>query len=425
MRAWTSEWSRSRYPTLLVAIWSALLVAAVPVHAAGTLGGEATLEPVHLFLVEDCVSAGWALADIGVKCFESVASVNDVLWGTSGIDPSASNPALVDIGPGEFDGPIVCSTGQGFTTFRGAGRAQTIIKGQVPSGIIFRTAMYSDGGCDSVDFRDMKLDGGTIGFGVYWTGGGSSTWSDVDLEGEFFGWYDIECGSGSNTDPPVGVHYFFGSRVTGGGTGYFSSCGDTWFYGGEILAAPALKGSLGSPKGVWVNLRGSFHAFGTAIRVSTVGLTSGTGTAEGVVVGRGPTTPSPDGYGEFHHHGGIVSMNTSNLANVTAIGLAVDDPLAVGDARAHTLGTAFAINAASGTSSKRVAGTGTIQSPLLWQAGSSPPTGAGDVIGQGMFVDTDAGGEAHLMVFDPACAGAMTPDGGPWRDQTNGNCRTP
>lgn len=413
----------------LLALILATAFVAGPAQSHGTLGSATA----HIYLVKDCEAAGWVLADEGVKCFESVSTLNDKIWtGSLPILPTASNPLTVDIGPGEFLGKINCPSGQGHVTYRGAGRDHTIIKHESPSSSSTASALRASS-CNALSFQDLKLvainTSGTASRAVFWTGGGSSSWSDVDIEGENVGWWDSTCG-GAGTDPPWGTHYFWGSTIRGGRIGYYAECSNSWFYGGEIAAKTSLFG--GTPTaiaGVWVAHRGEFHAFGSAIRALTAGLASGSGTAYGVRVGPKSTgsIALPDGFGEFHSHGGVVSINTSETEGFAAIGLSLEDNGNTGiGAKAHTLETAFALEVYDSptATATRLSGTGSFESPHLWQALIDPPLAGGEIDGQEVYVETtcDAddctgGSDPHVMIYSAAC----TPT--PWFDLVRRACR--
>jgi hypothetical protein len=397
-----------------------LALAAAPALGQGSLGSETA----HVVLVKDCTDAGWDSGDVGTKCFESVSSLQDYIWGSSGILPTASNPLTVDVGPGEFAGQIDCSYGEGHVTFRGAGRDRSIIK---KSGTYLQIAVNVSGGCNALAFEDISIvaesTDNSLGYAVFWTGGGSSSWTDVNITADGSPWYDHACG-GDGTDAPLGKHTFWGSNLAGGTLGFFAECDETWFYGGEIAALAALKGSWTNKlTGVSVSHRGEVHLNGAAVRVNTTGVSSGSGTAYGVQAGpSGNTLSVPDGYGEFHSHGSLISVKVSNLSSVAAVGILLDDDDAAGDARAHGHETAYVVSGNS--SSRRLKGSGDFETPFQWEPSTSPPSAAGEIDGQDSYVETDcnssgcsSGNSPHLMVYDPDCSTT------PWFDTVNGACR--
>jgi hypothetical protein len=413
--------------TIVGTLLGLLVAAAGGASAQGSLGSDAN----HVVLVQDCEAAGWDEGlYLNTKCFESIADLK--IWGTDdgGVEPapSAASPLTVDIGPGEFATTLTCpgsGGGVGYTTFRGAGRDRTTLK-HTSNAWPYPITVIVDS-CESLAFEDLRIEvedtGGTpLGIAVYWTGDGSSTWTDVDIVGAFAGWYDASCG-GAATDAPSGSHYFWGSTIWGGGLAFYGACGDTWFYGGEIAALTLLRGVYEGGTAVQIAYRAAFHAFGTAIRHSTAGVSTGTGTSYGVRVGP-PGNSETAGHGEFHFHGGIVSVDTSNLSGVHAVGMQVTG---AGTGRGHTLATAFAVN--GGASSTRLKGGGIVQSPLLWEASTEPPAAGGEKTGLDLYVETDcdangcsgSGTEPHLMVYSSVCDDTGT--NSPWFNTVRGVCR--
>lgn len=419
------------YHVLLFAqIFIAALVA-TPSLGAGTLGGIERDAPRHLYLVKDCVSAGWDPGDIDFKCFESIANLNYELWGYPPT-PTAATPVIVDIGPGDFTGIIICPDGEGHVTFRGAGRDRTVIHGVLHG--ISKSAVSATS-CNALGFEDIRLEAESptspipYGVAVSWIGGGSSSWTDVDLQGTDYGWYDINCPieEEGDLDQPLGVHYWWGSKVVGGKVaGYYAECGETWFYGGEIAGLASVARTFEANLcAVRVAHRGQFHMFGSAARVSTAGASIGSGTVRGVLVGMpGGTAGGTLGNGEFHSHGGVISVNSSGTNGVAATGLQVEK-YSGGNARAHTLETGFALEVHDTEATTRLSGTGIFESPHLWEARIKPPEGGGSITGQDIYVETDCnslalggscigGLEPHLMIYKSGC---------PWFDTQTGACR--
>jgi hypothetical protein len=415
-----------------------LLVLAAPVAATPPLDTEV------VYLRKDCSS----FVDPSV-CFETMAAATDWLWGSSGPrNPSAGDPVLVDIGPGDWD-VFVCdasSASRGWVTLRGSGRETTrIVRNEnAAAGAVEVTA------CDSLIFQDMTIHGNYAG--VNWKGdGGSSTWTNTEIVATGFGsvsgafgalsnlaWYDNHP---STTCAEIALHYFYSSKVVvrGGAsfqTAYSAKCSEVWFYGGEITATHDADSELSMGSSVAVNVlkQGDVRVFGSAIRSNTGGadstsfpsIDSGTPGIVGVIMNEGM----------FHMHGGII--------NASAEGSSEDNDVSAlwvfsGATMAHTPGTAFIAKGSGTGSSWRVRGTASkIQAPFLWQSGPKPPgsTTEDNVVlsadGQDMFVETDCGGsggscasggsEAHLMIYNPA---RCTDPDSPWFDVMTGACRVP
>ena len=398
-----------------------LIVLPVPVLAQtpGTPGSEI------VFLVTDCAAAGHT---VGTDCFEDVASLQNHIWGTGGLHPQAGSPLVVDIGPGTFAGLLDCPTGGGHVTFRGVGRDRSRLTSA--AGQPFIHLMFSADSCDAIGFQDLTLESEPafgVGYPIWWTGDGSSSWTDVDIIAKTTGWYDVDCASQAS-DPPSGTHYFYGSKIEAGLIGYYAECGQTWLYGSEIFVRardqdfPAL-----GVVGIHAAYRGDVRLFGSAVRVGTAGLSSAPAAVAGVVVGANGFHGGAKGFGEFHMHGGIVNVNAASFA-VEAVALDVNATPSgggapTGDAFAHTLETAFVVNGGGG--STRVTGDGEIQSPLLWQSGDQPPVAdLGSITGKDLYVETDCdatgcdgGSDPHLMIYKADCPNS------PWFDVVRARCR--
>jgi hypothetical protein len=354
-----------------------------------------------------------------------------VTWTWNTRQPTASDPLVIDVGPGEF-GPFSC-TNAGYVTIRGNGRDNTIIAQQGAQGAV------TVENCTRLSFQNLAIKGDEFGYSsaaIYWFEGGDSTWSDVDVfsgggtASVSYSWWDECTGSGEKS-----LHYWFGSRLIGQGGWYhttmFTACSETWFYGGEVAAI----GNPNSPNSnflqhtaVWVLSRGDFRAFGTAIRSTDGGanktIFNGGGRLglQGVIVGNfdSYTNLGPEG-GDFHMHGGIINTNGSNTSGDSDVfALHVDDV-----ADAHVVDTAFSVKASGTGTGHRISGS-KAQSPYQWPPGSNPPQ-IGSVHGADMFVETDcdgtgdcegAGTETHVMVYNASCT--VT---GPWFDSTTGRCR--
>lgn len=406
--------TRTRSSKIAMAATLAVLVGAPSAHA--DTPGEDGVEVIYL--LKDCTGAGKSL---GTDCYQTVADLQDAIWGTSGINPTASAPLVVDIGVGDFTGELSCSNG-GHVSFRGVGRDHSrIIRPGPPTFSVHATLEVID--CDDLEFQDLALINTVQAFGsfptaVSWAGGGSSTWTDVHLEGDYAGWFDFTA-NGCGANP---VHYFFGSLIVSGGHyGYVAGCGEHWVYGSEIRMRAKDNNMQQAPfrRGVAVGEEGDFRIFGSTIRAHPDASYTGNHDFIGVQVGVG-------GGGIFHMHGGIISVK----APPGRIAAGIDGQAS--DALAHTIGTAFALNASGGGSAIRVSGIGKLQSPHVWESGTAPPPGspAGgstSVIsqtGKDMYVetdcdDTDCDGKSdpHLMIYHAGC----TPE--PWFDVVRGECR--
>lgn len=379
------------------------------------------------FLRKDCTGVS--------DCFTTSASLAG--WIANTRQPSAADPLIVKMGPGDFDSLRCSSAADHFdhVTVIGSGREHS--RFVCTSGCI--SGIQIDA-CDALEFIDLAAVGPY--YGVLFLNEGDSTWTDTDVVGGLYGWYDA-CGSQS-PEQALSQHYFFGSRVIGNRSGagsasftrttaFAANCGESWFYGGEIAAIPEPNPSNPeAARGVEVKKVGDVRVFGAAIRVVTREMSPSPAFWDevvGVQVGypRGGYTS-----GTFHMHGGIISVDAKNMSAQDVAGLDVND---VGTGFAHTPATAFTVNAGGTGTATRVKGPA--QSPFLWPAGATPPVSTSEdnalssEDGMDMFVETDCNGsgdcdgggsETHLMIYNETLCGTGSPPD-PWFDATRGACR--
>ena len=278
--------------------------------------------------------------------------------------------------------------------------------------------------CDSLGLQDMALVAGTAedpGYSVFWYGSGSSTWTDVDIVGSYAGWLRLQLWR-RRIRPPVGRPLLLGvqhdrRRLCG----FSSGCGESWYYGGEIRVDPALAGGFATPDrgAVDVSNRSDVRVFGAAVRASTANVSGGSGRLRGVMVGSG------GGCGEFHMHGGAISVKQREPARGERHRNIRHDQR-TGErarARARTLDAAFAVK--GGSTSTRLSGTETSSRRQLWEARTDPPAAGGAKDGQDIYVETDCdasgcsgASDPHLMIYKASC----TPT--PWFDSARNACRS-
>lgn len=247
------------------------------------------------------------------NCFDTVDSLNTWVNGTR--QPNASIPLLVEIGPGTFsDQELVCSASH--LTFRGSGQGKTKLNhGVLPANITSLSAGLKGRGCNELSVENLTLEGF---WGVLWEGSGSSTWINVTVRGISYGWWDNPCMGQAG-----GKHYWFGSRIiadpasfgypTALVKGYGINCGQSWFFGSEILAV----GGDAGPKGLYVN-HGEAHMYGGALRaVLNPGQTAGSPGLTGMAQeeGAGLFAALAANNGSVHIHGTGIDVIGNALGN--------------------------------------------------------------------------------------------------------------
>lgn len=323
--------------------------------------------------------------------------------------PSASFPLLIDIGTGSFGG-FTCNA-SGYITLRGAGRHNTVL-GSTIVGL-----NLAGPGCTRLAFQDLSIV--STGNGFEWWGGGSASYSNIEITGGSFAWWDYS-GNGSQ-------HYWWNSVLNGKGSATFQTYGAMHrFYGGEVnldaVATDYAAVHVNSAGGV----PGEIQMYGSAIRArANPGATVGTLT--GVKVDFSQT---------FHLHGGSIGVNASAAgdANVNVVGIRSQyDPTTGDGATVHVLESAYALTGKGSGTVKRIVGAAPgspTQVPFLWSNGPNAPPITASQKGADMYVETDCssakcsgattadGTETHLMIYNPSCA-----TDGPWFDVVTGRCR--
>ncbi|MFK7896405.1 MAG: hypothetical protein AB8G23_11240 [Myxococcota bacterium] len=427
-----------------VLISIALLVA---LAAPGLAGAQITLpedDADTVYLRKNCRLE----ADVLPNCVQHLNALDAWIWNVR--RPSEANPLVIHIGPGMHNGTFYCpdqtedgGERAGWVSVIGSGRGITRI-GNTSNPFSLGALIYN---CEGLAFSHLSLEGNAAG--VNWSGGGSATWTDVDLSATktpelvSLGWTDSCTGEGSEQS-------FFGASIRGFGAtqqaasaAYRSACAHSKFYGGDIQLlitnpdASTVDGPQRSGGAVALRGQAELEVYGTSIRVgNSVALNDASSAQEpetlyGVTVKAFPGTSDTP---RFRMHGGIISMNSKSLGDTHLVGLRViGDPTRPADqnAYANTAGTAFVLNpGGAGLAERLRVSDAQVDAPLLWQAGANPPSSKngdlGSTDGQGLFVETDcdatgacsAGDQSHLMVYDTSCAA-----GGPWRDVMTNACR--
>lgn len=394
-----------------------------------------------------CTDIAFAVPDIGTpvialkqncgsnqNCFTDATALLNWAWGTR--QPTVNNPLVVEIDPGQYTVPgSTCDAsdipGSGYVTFRGAGRDNTVLTGGAPGfGVIGVT------GCKQLNFQDLTIRTGTLSsvgtsqIGIIWTGGGSSTWTNIKVEASYSAWYDSLASGATCASTAGGRHEWYASnlKTTNGSsmTGYQSICGDNWIWGSEILVLNNGGSNTGTSYTVGVGAQGTggrVHLYGTDVRVlTTVNATSSSPQMIGLAA---------EG-GIIHIHGGEISVRSEN-PNITQNVTGASSTGAGG--LVHTNDTSFGLLASQNGVASRVvtANGGKVDAPFQWAAGTQPPNGnpssSNNLVssnGQDMFIETDcgatgchqAGNETHLLIYNNACVTS-----GPWFDVVTGKCR--
>lgn len=325
-----------------------------------------------VYLRTNCTEEGVNLGN----CFTTMDSL--ITWINGTRHPSATNPLVVEIGPGTFS-RFSCASG-GYTTLRGSGREQTIITNGQEEGNAFDAS-----GCTQLEFSELRIVGSkTALHSMDWSGSGTSTWSNVDVIGNSYGWFD-----------GGGTHFWFGSRfINKAGFGVsraYQTTGDNWFFGSEIVAE-AANGAF-EVMALGVRNGGKVHVYGGAIRVSVPnsGSTLGNGSGIKAVYTYGAGT-------EIHIHGTGIDVISGQGNNVAAL-------IAENGAMIHANETAYNLSTGTGGTIYRIINTaGHVHAPYFWEEHAGPPnivsvTGADRAV----ITQTD-NGHPGMVIYDTSCA---------------------
>lgn len=321
-----------------------------------------------VYLRTDCTEGGVSL----VNCFTTMDSL--VTWISNTRQPSAANSLLVEVGPGTF-GSFSCSDG-GYTTLRGSGREKTVIT----NGTEYRNA-FNSANCTQLEFSELTIKGTTSALhSMDWSGPGTSTWSDVDIIGHAYGWYDLG-----------GIHYWFGSRIInkagfGVSRAYLTS-GENWFFGSEIVAEAAKN--VSDAVALEVRGGGEVHVYGGAVR--TV-VTAGIG---GATVNAARTIGSG---AEVHIHGTGIDVISTPANNIAAL-IAESGTMIHANASAYNLSTG-----AGGTISRIVNNGGHVHAPYFWEEHDVPPNIISATGADRAVITATANGHPSIVIYDTSCA---------------------
>jgi hypothetical protein len=330
-----------------------------------------------------CQEAGAPLNN----CFTDLASLNG--W-QSARATSETNPLLVKIGPGSFDGTYNC-TGKSNIAIKGAGKGVTILN---------PTSGFSAGmrfvNCTNISVSDMTIKG-TYG-AVQWDGSGISAWDDVEVLGLGRGWYETN----STCDQAQTKHYWTGSRIEAIPhftlvNPYDARCGEHWFFGSEITANGIDSSGMpnviaGVPGSVWaISAAGTaeMHVYGSVLRalVKIAGYDSNPISAARV-----------SDQGEIHIHGTGIDV-LSDVSRPIEVLQAVSGMI-------HANEAAYNLRTGEGATITRIKNIGGhVHAPYMWAPHDTPPNII-SVDGSDIAVVTStAGGHPELTVYDSSCPG--------------------
>ena len=342
-----------------------------------------------VYLRTDCTEGGVGL----VNCFTTMDSL--VTWINNTRHPSATNPLDVEIGPGTFSA-FSCQDG-GYTTLKGSGRQNTIIT----NGQVYGGAFYASN-CTQLDLSELTILGTANALHTMdWLGTGTSTWSNVDIAGNSYGWWDTG-----------GTHFWFGCRfINKAGYGVsraYQTQGVSWFFGSEIEADAANGASEAMALGV---NGGEAHVYGGAIRTLVPGGNGGStiGSSTGIKAVRASGASA-----EVHIHGTGIDVISGPGNQIAAL-------IADSGAMIHANGAAYNLSTGTGGTVYRILNNGGhIHAPYLWEHIPDPTTIPNYTSVTGADITTvttgTSDGHPHTVIYDASCTSK-------WYDTVDKACR--
>ena len=335
------------------------------------------------------------------NCLTTVASLMDWIWTIRTPSPSAESPLLVLIGPGEFRGsPLSCTNNPyvpnpnlGYVTYRGAGRKNTVIQHG------FFGAVSTN--CDNMAFENMTLKGGYAG--VAWFIGGSSTWTNVEMIGDYYGWLDANSSNRDVCSDAQGRHEFFASSIIAEGSNaveaFQNRCGKNWIWGSEIrIHQSASKNRIVGVSTIGAN--NELHLYGSNLRV-----TSDVDTSTLVHVG----IEAID-FGSVHAHGTGIDVESAFANEIIALSVKNGGLI-------HASESAYVLNNGAGGTTSRISNVGGIvRAPHMWAQNATPPQIVSENGADTVVITNTVDGQPHLVIYSENCTSSK------WFDIVTSSC---
>jgi hypothetical protein len=388
-----SKWVRTRELRSLVPGWrEAFLIAALALVSGPASAALDDPNAEAVYLKKNCGTL--------TNCTSSVSELTS--WIENTRKPNATSPLVVNIGPGTFgDAPLSLSCNKtvgfrGYISFVGVGRSITILDAQRPH------SFGNTNTCRGMNFSALSLKNSgapetTQGYGVVeWRRGGDSTWTDVNIEGSGYAWYEPMCGATGSQ------HYWHNSqlKVTHSSfsvaTAYYAGCDESWFFASELsVTLPANDPYPGNAIVAWATTspdlyyKGILHFYGSVLRAST---DSAGGRMQGAVADRSGA--------QVHLHG--VGMDFVSPSGNPATALSASS-----GGHIHAAATAYSVHT-TGAFTREIIGTGggSIDAPYFWGARlASLLERVYSVDGEDTAIDTAAAdGRPHSLIYRGSCS---------------------
>ncbi|MHB8623518.1 MAG: hypothetical protein ACYC9J_14325 [Sulfuricaulis sp.] len=313
------------------------------------------------------------------NCFEGMSTLTG--WIANTRQPTAAAPLVVEIGPGTFSA-FGCQNG-GYTTLRGSGRQNTIIT----NGQVYGDA-FEASNCTQLDISDLSIVGTTNALHTMdWLGTGTSTWSNVNIIGNSYGWFDNG-----------GTHFWFGCRfLNNAGYGVsraYETAGVSWFFGSEIEADS--PNGAGEVEALGVLTGGEAHVYGGVLRAVVSG---GNG---------GNTLSSDSGIKAVNANGAgsMVHIHGTGIDVISGPGNQIAALMAGTGAMIHANGAAYNLSTGTGGTVYRILNNGgDVRAPYQWEEGPTPPQIQSANGSDTTVLTNTTDGQPHLLIYSTSCAG--------------------
>lgn len=355
-------------------------------------------------------------------CFDkdSISTMLNWMWVTR--QPSSSSPLMVDIAPGVYSMPAqMFCVDSGSVTFRGSGVLNTILTGGKINGS--SPAVIDIFNCGALSFQDLTVRSNTRQSGsgsvaaVKWYGAGSSTWSNVSLEGTTHGWFSKECAGSKHDWSSSTINATSSSSpVPLVVVAHFANCGEHNIHGSE-LSVNNQGETLFSILAVSAGAAATINITGSSIRVySNTNIVN--------VFNSSISAIAAAMNSKVYMSGGLISVTADTVENqdVDAFRVGVEGFRGGGYISAsglnydlHPGGTGLIrrIVIINGSTEET---DGVIEAPHTWPAGGAPPN-IESINGADTFIDT-SGSVPVMYIYHKSCTGG----GGTWIN-TAGVCR--
>ncbi len=355
------------------------------------------------------------------NCFTNLLSLQNWINNTRNPKPSSSNPLLVEIGPGVFQGTYECIN-EGYVTLRGAGMKNTILENSQAG----RPVITTDN-CFNLTFSDLTIRNGYGSLYATRNNGGSTTWDNIEINAEGYGWVDDET---YNCNYAKGTHYWFNSRIIAStnpnyktARAYYSACDESWIFGSEITAFGTLPNSIVPNASITAQdstsdgRSGEVHVYGSVIR----------SIAKENAINNPIYAVRAQVNAEIHIHGTGIDVISDENNNITAL-------YTNGSGMIHAHESSYVLKTNGGIKTRIQADGGNINAPFDWGPRTEPPliisqTGADTYIETDCLKDLKCSWTpdhqhrySHFMIYREECTGTSANEG-PWYDTVTKECR--